>query len=290
MTSLVNCDAVALPNLLWLLLSWLLLTPSPKFLTPSLEPSDAVGCDRLVSEPGFTSDSSSYSSSSDSSSDISSGLSSDSLSDSSSVHSSGCDASSQSHSRPSTKVASPRLVYPPVRTPRCSEAFMRWRTLYSPSPSAGPSRKRCRSPTTLVPSSTPISRLIAPAVADLPPRKRFKDSYSSKVSGGKHMEIGAADVETVTDLGISEGIGAPTEDVIGMGVEVDTSDIRDYEEEFKAEASAGGTMEITVDPLATGGISESIGRDALDLEGTLYDIAHYVSEVPLDRITEFETA
>ncbi|GKF90843.1 hypothetical protein Tco_0274544, partial [Tanacetum coccineum] len=59
------------------------------------------------SSPDFTSDLSSSSSSSDSSSDISSGSSSDS----SSVHS-----SSQSHSGPLTRVASPRLVDPPVRT------------------------------------------------------------------------------------------------------------------------------------------------------------------------------
>ncbi|GJZ03184.1 hypothetical protein Tco_0521145 [Tanacetum coccineum] len=64
----------------------------------------------------------------------------------------------------------------------------------------------------------------------------------------------------------------------------------DVIKEFEAEASAGGTMEIVVDPLATGGISESTGGDAPDLEGTLYDISHYMSEVPLDRITEFETA
>ncbi|GJT62010.1 hypothetical protein Tco_1005543, partial [Tanacetum coccineum] len=87
-------------------------------------------------------------SSSDSSSNISSGSSSDSLSDSSSVHSSG-----QSHSGPSTRVASPRLVDPP--------------------------------------------RSIAPTLADLPPRKRFRDSYSSEVSGEEHMEMGTADAETV---------------------------------------------------------------------------------------------
>ncbi|GJT77897.1 hypothetical protein Tco_1044622, partial [Tanacetum coccineum] len=231
----------------------------------------------------FTSNSSSSSSSSDSSSAISSSSSSDSLSDSSSVHSSGCDASG-----PSTRVSSPRLVYPPIRTPRCSEAFMHWRsaplsTIYPPttsessldssskrsldssSPSARPSRKRYRSPTTLVPSSTPVSRSIAPALADLPPRKRFKDSYSSEAGREEHMEI-------------------------DMGVEVATSDIREDEEEFEAEASEGDTKEVDVDPLATGGISEATGGDALDIEGTLYDIDHYMSEVSFDRITDLETA
>ncbi|GKC89663.1 reverse transcriptase domain-containing protein, partial [Tanacetum coccineum] len=226
---------------------------------------------RWRDRPDSTSDSSSFSSSLDYSSDVSSGSSSDSLSDLSSVHSSGCDASGQSHSGPSTRVASPRLVYPSVITPRCSEAFLRWRSaplsnpyppmtsessldsssersLDSSSPSAGPSRKRCKSPTTLVSSST----------------------------------------HAVADLGIGDGVGVHTEDGISMGVEVATSDIREDEEEFEAEASAGGTMEIAVNPLVTGCISESTGGDVTDLEGTLYDIARYMFEVPLDRITEFE--
>ncbi|GKD96906.1 hypothetical protein Tco_1380803 [Tanacetum coccineum] len=231
------------------------------------------------SSPNFTSDSSSFSSSSDSSSDISSCSSSDSLSYSSLVHSSG-----QSHSGPSTRVASPRLVDPLVRIPRCSEAFMCWSsallsTLYPPttsesspysssersldssSPSAGPSRKRCRSPTTLVPSSTPVSRSIALALADLLPCKRFRDSYSSEVSGEEHMEI-------------------------DLGVEVATSDIKEDEEDLEAETSARGTMEMVVDPLATGDISEPTRGDVPDLKGTLYDMSHYMSEVPLDGITE----
>ncbi|GJU18242.1 hypothetical protein Tco_1146208 [Tanacetum coccineum] len=54
------------------------------------------------SSPDFTSDSSSSGSSSNSSSDTSSGSPLDSLSDTSSVHSSGCDASGQTPSRPST--------------------------------------------------------------------------------------------------------------------------------------------------------------------------------------------
>ncbi|GKC70045.1 hypothetical protein Tco_1115928, partial [Tanacetum coccineum] len=68
------------------------------------------------------------------------------------------------------------------------------------------------------------------------------------------------------------------------------NDIWEDEEEFKAEVNTGGTIEIVIDPLVTGGISESTRGDVIDLEGTLYDIVHYMSEVPLDRITEFETA
>nr|GEW13821.1 retrovirus-related Pol polyprotein from transposon TNT 1-94 [Tanacetum cinerariifolium] len=264
--------------------------------------------------PDFTSDSSSFGLSSNSSSVTSLGSPSDSLTDISSVHSSGCDAPGKTHSGPLTTVASPRLVYPSVMTPQYSEAFRHWRSapLSTPypamalassldssskrsldlsSPSTGPSRKRSRPPTTLVPSSTLVSRSIAPTLADLlPPRKRFRDSYSLEDSIEGHMEIGTANAEAVTDLGINDEVGAHTKDGIGMGVKVVASDIRKDEEEFKSEASARGAMEIVVDPLVTGGISKSTGGDVPDLAGTLYDITHYMSEVPLDRITEFETA
>ncbi|GKA51158.1 putative reverse transcriptase domain-containing protein [Tanacetum coccineum] len=119
---------------------------------------------------------------------------------------------------------------------------------------------------------------------------RFRDSYSPEDSGEEHLEIATANAEAVPDLGIGDGVGAHIEDGTGIGVEVATSDIREDEEKFKAEASAGGTMEITLDPLVIGGISESTGGDVPNLEGTLCDIAHYMSEFPLDRITEFETA
>ncbi|GKD31661.1 hypothetical protein Tco_1242439, partial [Tanacetum coccineum] len=236
----------------------------------------------------FTSDSSSSSSSSDSSSDTSPRSSSNSLLDSSSVHSSGCDAVGQSHSGPSTRFASPRSAplstpYPPTTLESSQDSSFE-RSLDSSSPSARPSRKRCRSPTILVSPSTPIPRLRASTHVDLlPPRKRFRDSYSPEDSGEEHMEIGTADEKAVADLGIGDGVGVTTEDGICMGVEVATSDIREDKEELEAEASMGGMMEITVDPLVTGGISESTGGDVPDLEGTLYDIAYYMSEVPLDR-------
>nr|GEW22088.1 hypothetical protein [Tanacetum cinerariifolium] len=197
-------------------------------------------------------------------------------------------------------------------TPRYSEAFRRWRSapLSTPYPPtklesspyssskisldssllfAGPSRKRCRSPTTSVPSYTPVSRSISLTHADLlPPCKSFKDSYSPNDSKDEHIETDTADAEAVANFCIGDGVD--TEDGIGMGVEIGASDIREDEEEFEAEASARGTIEVTIDLLVTGGISESTRRDVPDLVGTLYDIVHYMSEVPLERITKFETA
>ncbi|GKE64642.1 hypothetical protein Tco_1518803, partial [Tanacetum coccineum] len=178
--------------------------------------------------------------------------------------------------------------YPSTTSESSLDSFSE-RLLDSSLLSARLSRKRCRSPTTSVSSSTPVLRLIAPTHDDLlPPRKRFKDSYSPEDSREEHMEIGTTDAEVVADLGI--GDRAHTEDGIGMGVEIDASDIREDEEEFKAEASTRDTMEMAVDPLVTGGISESTRGDVPDLEGTLYDLVHYMLKVPLDRITEFETA
>nr|GEW86114.1 transposon Ty3-G Gag-Pol polyprotein [Tanacetum cinerariifolium] len=138
---------------------------------------------KLHSSPDFTSNSSSFGLSLDSSSDTSSGSPSDSLSDTSLVYSSGCDASESSLDLSSE------------------------RSLDSSLPSAGPSRKRCRAPTTLVPSSILVSRSIAPSHSDiLPPH-----------------------------LGISDRVGVDTEDGIGMGVEIVASDIKEDEEEFETD-------------------------------------------------------
>ncbi|GJQ96704.1 hypothetical protein Tco_0007843 [Tanacetum coccineum] len=178
-----------------------------------------------------------------------------------------------------------------ARTPRHSEAFRRWRSaplstpyppttsesslgsssersLDSSSPSSRPSRKRCRSPTASVPSPTHVSRSIAPTPADLlPPRKRFRDSYSPEDSGEEHMEVDTADAEAVADVGISEGVVAHPEDGVGMGFEIAASDVREDDEEFEAEASAADTREIAIDPLTIGDSYESsrgIERDQID--------------------------
>ncbi|GKE99132.1 hypothetical protein Tco_0022483, partial [Tanacetum coccineum] len=102
-----------------------------------------------------------------------------------------------------------------------------------------------RSPTASVPSPTYVSRLIALTPANLlPPRKRFRDSYSPEDSGEEHMEVDTADVEAVADVDISNRVVAHTENSVGMGVEITTSDVREDDEEFEAEASAADTREI----------------------------------------------
>ncbi|GJT73718.1 hypothetical protein Tco_1033004 [Tanacetum coccineum] len=157
--------------------------------------------------------------------------SSSSSSDSSPVHSLGLDAPDQAYSGSSTRDVSPRLCYPPRRASRCSEAFRRWcaaplSTLYPPttsesssrgsseipmhsiSYSAGPSRKRCRSPVDSVSLSMPVTGSLAPTRADhLPPRKRFRDSYSTEASLEEDVEVGLIGTIWVDiELGDAEAI------------------------------------------------------------------------------------
>ncbi|GKE05664.1 hypothetical protein Tco_1397682 [Tanacetum coccineum] len=169
--------------------------------------------------------------------------------------------------------------YPPT-TSESSLGLSFERSLDSSSLSSRPSSKRCRSLTASVPSPSYVSRSIAPTPADLlPPRKKFRDSYSPEDSGEEHMEVDTVDAEVVADVGISEGVAAHPEDGVGIGVEIAARDVREDDEEFEAEASAANTREITVDPLAIGDSSESSRRGIPDLEDTIYDIVHYMSEL-----------
>ncbi|GJY84183.1 hypothetical protein Tco_0497559 [Tanacetum coccineum] len=169
-----------------------------------------------------------------------------------------------------------------TRTPQRSEAFRRWRSapLSTPYP-----------PTTSESSlGSSSKRSIAPTPANLlPPRKRFRYSYSSEDSVEEHMEVDTANAEAVADIGISEGVVAHAEDGVGMGFEIATSDILEDEEEFEAEASATDTREIAIYPLTIGDSYESSRGGIPDIKDTNYDIVHCMSEVRIDRITEIET-
>ncbi|GJY27418.1 hypothetical protein Tco_0402144 [Tanacetum coccineum] len=239
------------------------------------------------------------------------------------------DAQDQAHSGSSTRVVSPRLVYPPVRAPQHSEALRRWcaaplstfyppttsesssgdsseRPLHSSSHSAAPSRKRCRSPADSVPSSTPVMGSLAPTRADLlPPRKRFRDSYSSEASMEEATKVDTTETEDDMELSIGDG------DDVKDRVEIDPRDVRDDAEEYEVETSAGDTVVLGIDPMSASIVKEEIVEPAredsfdssgtrdgivrsfegmpIDLDDAVRDFYHHISEVHIDRIVGIET-
>ncbi|GKC65495.1 hypothetical protein Tco_1098093, partial [Tanacetum coccineum] len=198
----------------------------------------------------------------------------------------------------------PRLCYPPRRAPRRSEAFLRWcgaplstlyppttsesssgdsskRPLHSSSHSAGPSRKRCRSTVDSIPSSMPVMGSLAPTRADLlPPRKKFRDLYSSKASIEEDTKIDPIETEVDMDLGIGDG------DDIRDHVEIDPRDVIDDTEEYEADTSAGDMVEVGIDPLSAPIVEEEIvepaGEDSSDSSGTRDDIVKSFKDMPID--------
>ncbi|GJT12209.1 putative reverse transcriptase domain-containing protein [Tanacetum coccineum] len=208
--------------------------------------------------------------------------SSSSSSDSSPVHSSGLDAPDQAHSGSSTRDVSPRLGYPTRRAPVVSSSGdSSERPLHSSSHSAGPSRKRCRSLVDSVPSSTPVMGSLAPTRADLlPPRKRFRDSYSSEASIEEDTEIDPIETEVDMELGIGDG------DDVRDHVEIDPRDVRDDTEEYEADTSAGDTVEVGIDPMSAPIVEEEIielaGEDSSDSSGTRDGIVRSFEDILID--------
>nr|GEU58086.1 putative ribonuclease H-like domain-containing protein [Tanacetum cinerariifolium] len=156
-----------------------------------------------------------------------------------------------------------------ARTPRCSEAYLRWRsaplsTMYplttsessardsSSESSTGPSYERCRSPAATVISSIYATRASVPSRTNLlPPCKRFRDSISPEDS------VEEIDTDVLEDIkadatAIEVAVNSDVEDRIyaGIGMEVDVGvDVED-EVEDEVESSDRGNMEVGVDVVA----------------------------------------
>ncbi|GJS60448.1 hypothetical protein Tco_0655232 [Tanacetum coccineum] len=233
--------------------------------------------------------------------------SSSSSSDSSPIHSPGLDAPDQAHSGSSTRDCAALLstLYPST-TSETSSRDSSERPLHPYSHSVRPSRKRCRSPVDSVPLSTPVMGSLAPTRADLlPPRKRFRDSYSSEASIEEDTEIDPIETEVDMELGIGDG------DYVRDHVEINPRDVRDDTEEYEADTSAGDTVKVGIDPMSVPIVEEDIvepaGEDSPDLSGTrdgivrsfedmpndlddvVRDFYHHMSEVRIDRIIRIET-
>ncbi|GKE63544.1 hypothetical protein Tco_1513911, partial [Tanacetum coccineum] len=184
--------------------------------------------------------------------------SSSSSSDSSPVHSSGLDVSDQAHFGSSTRDCAALLstLYPPTTSESSSRDSLE-RPLHSSLHSAGPSRKRCKSPVDSVPSYMPVMRSLAPTRVNLlPPRKRFRDSYSSEASIEEDTKVDPIETEIDMELGIGDG------DDVRDHVEIDPRDVRDDTEEYEADTSAGDTVEVGVDPMSALIVEEEIVKPA----------------------------
>ncbi|GKC06179.1 hypothetical protein Tco_0997789 [Tanacetum coccineum] len=208
--------------------------------------------------------------------------SSDYHSFSSPVHSSGLDASDQAHSGSSTREYHPDCV-----------------TLLGEHHDV--------IPVDYVPLSTPVMGSLAPTRADLlPPRKRFRDSYSSEASIEDDTEIDPIETEVDMELGVGDGDDVRDHD------EIDPRDVRDDTEEYEADASAGDTVEVGINPMSTPideeEIVEPAGEDSsdssstrdvivrsfedipIDLDDAVRDFYQHMSEVRIERIVGIETA
>ncbi|GKE35012.1 hypothetical protein Tco_1454334, partial [Tanacetum coccineum] len=198
----------------------------------------------------------------------------------------------------------------PYRTylngPQSSSGDSSKRPLHSSLHSAGPSRKRCRSPVDSVPSSTPVMGSLAPTRVDLlTPRKRFRNSYSSEASIEEDTEIDPIETEVDIKLGISDG------DDVRDHVKIDPRNVRDDTEEYEADTSAGDTVEVGIDPMSAPIVEEEIVEPAredsfdsssirdvivrsfedmpIDFDDAVRDFYHYMSEVRTDRIVGIKT-
>ncbi|GJW10227.1 hypothetical protein Tco_1576054 [Tanacetum coccineum] len=203
------------------------------------------------------------------------------------------------HSPPDTTVADsstpPRFVHPPLaRTPRCSEAYLCWRsaplsTMYLPTTSessagdsfsessAGPYNKRCRSPTATLTSSIHATRALVSSCADLlPPRNVLAD-----------IEADATADEVVVDRDVEAGVD------VGIDMEVDVGvDVAD-EVEDEVESSDRGTMEVGVDvvvriDIPDGMLMPDVVERLEQVEEGLQDIYDHVIKIPLQRIEDIK--
>nr|GEW74061.1 hypothetical protein [Tanacetum cinerariifolium]GEW79192.1 hypothetical protein [Tanacetum cinerariifolium] len=173
-----------------------------------------------------------------------------------------------------------RFVHPSlVRTPQCSEAYLRWRsallsTMYPPKTSessagdsfsessAGPSRKICRSPAATMISSIHAMRALVPSRANLLlPRKRFRDSFLLEDSVEKDIDTDvledikadATTIEVAVDRDVEAGIDACISMEVDVGIDVED------EVEDEVESNYRGTMEVGVDMDAGIDIPDALG-------------------------------
>ncbi|GJR62288.1 hypothetical protein Tco_1504450 [Tanacetum coccineum] len=197
---------------------------------------------------------------------------------SSPVHSLGLIGQIQAHSGSSTE-CNTQIVLPEESTRR-SEAFRRWvwrvimeRPMHLSSHSAGLSRKRYRSPVDSVPLSMPVMGSLAPTRANhLPPRKRFRDSYSSEASLEEDAEV------SLTRTGVDMELGIGDRDDVGdmLGLTIGMPGLTHSGEPLGEDCpDSSGTRD---------GIVRSVEDTPVDLSDVVRDFYHHMSEEEFRQI------
>ncbi|GKA90630.1 hypothetical protein Tco_0812500 [Tanacetum coccineum] len=181
-----------------------------------------------------------------------------------------------------------RFVHSPLtRTPRCSDAYLHWRS----------TPLSTMSPVSTVTSPIHITRALVPSRADLlPPRKRFRDSISLEDSVKEDIDTDvledikayATAVEVVVDRDVEARIDAR------IDIEVDVRDDVEDEVEDEVESSDRGTMEVRVDMVAgidipDGMLMPNAVERLEQVEEGLQNIYDHVIEIPLQRIEDIKT-
>ncbi|GJV27527.1 putative reverse transcriptase domain-containing protein [Tanacetum coccineum] len=142
----------------------------------------------------------------------------------------------------------------------------------SATTSAGLSRKRCRSSTTLTPIAIPVSGALSPVHADLlPPRKRIRGSVSTTdFEADIDVGIAIADVAAARETDVRVEVGIETEAEVG--------------EEANGEIQPEGTIKIGVDVAIKIDIPyDSLMPDAIERLGQLEEA---IKELITQRVDE----
>ncbi|GKA49436.1 hypothetical protein Tco_0742509 [Tanacetum coccineum] len=143
----------------------------------------------------------------------------------------------------------------------------------SHSSSAGPSRKRCRSPTDSLPSATPALGALTSVRADLlPPRKRIRGSIDAPILDDdvedSYEPYTKPDIDSNIQVDIDACIAA-ADAIAARETSVKVEIVGDDEAGDEAESSARGTIEIRVDPrvepVVADDIPELVREDFPDL-------------------------
>nr|GEX46014.1 reverse transcriptase domain-containing protein [Tanacetum cinerariifolium] len=160
-----------------------------------------------------------------------------------------------------------------------------------------PSRKRCRSSATTMPSSIPALGALVPFCADLlPPLKRFRDSILPKDNVYEDIDADVlANIEAhVTAIEVAADMDVDARVDAGIGMEVDVGvDVED-EVEGDVESTDRGTMKVGVD--VNDGIDIPDGMLMLDamerleqVEEVVQDNYGHVIDIPLQRVEDIKT-